>query len=125
MKRYRVATARPWTVIERAQLRALAAAQRCDWDAIARHFPGRTASACKAQHQMLMRAEAGRPRDHSGERKVNGRIRHTDSDLRLMAAPPPLAPDHESITAAVFGDPPPGRSALDRRRDTYERGDLS
>jgi hypothetical protein len=35
-----------------------------------------------------------------------------------MSATPRQAP--ESITAAVFGDPPPGRSALDRRMETAQ-----
>jgi len=50
------------------------------------------------------------------ERKANGRIRRTADDAKLMAAQPQPTPEYTSITASVFGDPLPGRSALDRKR---------
>lgn len=85
-----------------------------DWPAIAReHFPGRTAKACKQQYYVHRRAALGvaprtpsRPQD---KQKVDPR------PTKVPAAAKP-APAPQSLTAAIMGDPPPGRSALDQRQ---------
>lgn len=115
MSARRAAPFKKWTEAERKLLLTLAAEDR-NWNSIARSLPGRTVTACKVQHNIMLREAQGlfRVRDVK-PRKVNGRISRTADDIRLMTSPPASPPDHTSITAAVFGDPRPGRSALDRR----------
>jgi hypothetical protein len=99
-----------WTPEEIERVLVLGATARLDeWPAIARaHFPGRTAKACRQQYYVGRAARRARP--SSPLREVGA--------ATTAVAPPRVAPAHmpQSITAAVFGDPPPGRSALDQRK---------
>lgn len=114
--RKRISTARPWSNADKQQLLELRAQHR-SWDNIAKSFPGRTADACKQLHNIMLREAQGLFRPKVSEpRKVNGRIHRTADDVRLMAERPAPLPEYTSITAEFFGDPRPGRSALDRLR---------
>jgi hypothetical protein len=86
-----------------------------NWHEIAKHFIGRSGLACR-QHWLKLRAGAGgaAPRVRMTEWRANGRI--SKAAKARIQPPPAAAPPHTSLTAAVFGDPPPGRSALDRKR---------
>lgn len=46
------------------------------------------------------------------------------ADVAARAVRPVLA-EHQSLTAAFFGDPLPGRSALDRRQSVAATGSIS
>ena len=114
-------SAKIWTVAERARLVKCVEAMRYrDWDVVAESFPDRSPDACKVQYSVTKsRALGAPPRQYLHERKANGR-RNAAFEASLVApasAPPPPV----SITAAVFNDPPPGRSALDRKRLTPQR----
>lgn len=102
-----------WSPAEDAQLPAIGDVPRRmtreHWQAIAEQVGNnRTWMACRQRYLDLRRKE-----HHRAGRKANGRI-----DRRTVMQEPPSAaalPRHTSLTAAFFGDPPPGRSALDRR----------
>lgn len=87
-----------------------------DWPTIAReHFPGRTAKACKEQY--YVRRRTARCAAHNAPSQVKQKVeprRHITAPPRLSAAAP------QSLTAAIMGDPLPGRSALDQRQQRKE-----
>jgi hypothetical protein len=99
----------PWLADEIERLLALGHTARLDeWPAIAEtHFPGRTAKACKQQYYNCRAARAAKAQLQEPE------VAAAPVHARCAAALEP-----QSITAAVFGDPPPGRSALDQRAAT-------
>ncbi|WP_438278106.1 SANT/Myb-like DNA-binding domain-containing protein [Nitrobacter sp.] len=109
----------PWTEEEIERLIGLGSTARGmgEWGVIARtHFPGRTPTACKQQyfHSRGARHDPAEvePRDLSASGPS-------------AAAAPVWRQAPQSITAAVFGDPPPGRSALDQRRHFSQTRGLS
>lgn len=87
-----------------------------DWPAIAReHFPGRTAKACKQQYYVSRRASRGSapktPLRLEDQQKIDRRVTKLP-----VTAEPARASSSQSLTAAIMGDPPPGRSALDHKQ---------
>ncbi len=85
------------------------------WKAIAEGLSlPRTWQSCRQRVQYLRRKASGiAPKKREPrERKVNGRIYQRDK----MQEPLAYLPQPASITAALFGDPLPGRSALDQRQ---------
>jgi len=113
MPRHAKSNAKPWTDAERKRLLTLSADDR-SWRNIARAFPGRSASACKQMCNVLLREAQGIFRVHAvTPQKANGRISRQGSRSEAPTLP---ADDTRSITGVVFGDPLPGRSALDRKR---------
>ncbi|MBN9600857.1 MAG: hypothetical protein J0G28_14450 [Afipia sp.] len=95
-------TGRTWSSSETARLMEEVRRARSEhrkisgrqWKKIARGFPDRTTRALQARIElMLSRERAGAP----------------------VALPVRVVGEHSTITAAIFGDPLPGRSALDRR----------
>lgn len=84
------------------------------WREIATHFPGRSLEQCAMAYHYhhdtttnLLKPEVKRaPRSVApAPRAIEARL---DRERRVLLT-------HHTITAAVFGDPLPGRSALDRR----------
>jgi hypothetical protein len=118
-----------WTPAEDARLRDLCEGKtiRGDdaWMVLGEEFPGRSYVSCR-QRWLTLRNIA------KGVKRVRlDRPRKRNRAMRIMPAdrlplPPPL-PEHRTLTAAFFGDPLPGRSALDRRSlhspSTSSKGD--
>lgn len=108
-----------WSPDDDARLLARCAARQVKgeqaWRAIAEHFPGRSFFAVRQRYLILRMKAAGIARNRKRKsRAVKGRKRFapTASPLQLR----PLLPEHKTLTAAFFGDPLPGRSALDQKR---------
>ena len=85
------------------------------WFEIATNFRRRSAMACQQRWLALRRMPDGTLRDRARERITNGRIRQSPERTAIMQQPVHVPQYHASIAAAIFGDPLPGRSALDRR----------
>ena len=96
---------KPWTVEEDAQLLRLRAEGKT-FLTIA-HRLGRRQRSC-AEHYALLCGEPA-----SGD---YGGVRHEPPPSILAERDACLSYGHVSLTAAICGDPLPGRSALDRRR---------
>lgn len=115
---------KPWLASELARLKAAAESRGSKtWADIAVDFPGRTPMACAQQMSLIRRAARGDGRAKkpaAGERVANGRIRRTDLDVAQGRHQAPLKPSqqpsHTTLTAAICGDPLPGRSALDQMK---------
>lgn len=106
-----------WTPDEIERLLMLGCDRRLDeWPGIAAaHFPGRTPDACKQQYYERSRAARGvAPKAQSRQAAPD------PSPKKTHVAVPAPALEPLSITAAILGDPLPGRSALDRRMDTAQ-----
>lgn len=85
-----------WTAETDAELRSLRDVEGFSYAKIAMRL-GRSESACRARYANLQCLQGpGAAETH--------------------APPPARAPERVGLTAIVFGDPPPGRSALDRAR---------
>lgn len=105
---------RPWTGEELHTLRSLRA-QRVPFNDIAERL-NRTIAACQATHSIYF-----------GERRSQNRCAPEPGDGGTRAAPKVSqlaeinrrkrqeAQDRQTLTGIIFGDPPPGFSALDRR----------
>jgi hypothetical protein len=102
----------PWLADEIERLLALGHTARLDeWPAIAEtHFPGRTAKACKQQYYNCRAARASLG--------AKAQLQEPEAAAVPVRAHRAETREPQSITAAVFGDPPPGRSALDQRAAT-------
>lgn len=97
-----------WTDAENAAL--LAAGDKAeDWGEIGIGLD-RTRWACKVQYNALKRGQV--PGD---AKPVTSRVLR-QHDTALAKQIRDTRPQHQSITAEFFGDPLPGRSALDRMR---------
>jgi hypothetical protein len=104
-----------WTADENAQL--IAAGDRGEeWGAIGIRLK-RTRWACKVQYNALKRE--GAPVKPSYSRAAR------QSAIALAQEIRETRPQHRSITAEIFGDPLPGRSALDQRRVERSRATLA
>lgn len=77
------------------------------WKDIVAEFPGRTAQSLASTFRTHRDPKTGKLRSHAADTAAN----RPDADARA-----PSLPQHRTITAALLGDPPPGRSALDRMR---------
>lgn len=84
------------------------------WQQIAVHFPGRTLKAVRNHHANLMTLANGKSRGRYRVTNPKFVVRNPE-DITLRQNPIALPP-HATITAFVFGDPLPGRSALDQKR---------
>lgn len=95
---------KPWTYAESTKLLKACGDRpipRTEWMAIAASLGGeRTVAACKQQLSKL------RAQDRRKKNQVKADARRAEMQQPLTT-PPPRMP---------FGDPPPGRSALDQRR---------
>lgn len=84
------------------------------WHVVSEDFPGRSMEAVRQRYLNLRNASAGIERDrHPQPRKVKTRRERTMPAEKIAIAKPP---EYTSLTAAIFGDPRPGRSALDQKR---------
>lgn len=109
-RRARVASARAqghhvWTYSEQILLVELREDEGWEWDKIAAHM-GIDVSACVAKYGNL------RYRINSDRQRYQQAPNAAVIDRERRDA----ARDRQSITGSVFGDPPPGYSALDRKR---------
>lgn len=104
-----------WTSDEDARLLAA-----CDgkgisgaaaWQKVAEGFPGRSYQAVRQRYVTLRNYAAGGVRD----RDRNSRPTRPPAGMKHHPDPLPAA-EYQTITSAFFKDPPPGRSALDKRR---------
>lgn len=87
------------------------------WKAIAKSLSmPRTWQSCRQRVQYLRRKASGIPprKREPKARVVNGRIYRERDGMQEPLAPHQV-PRHASPAAALLGDPPLGRSALDRR----------
>lgn len=110
---------RLWTATDDERLRTLC----CNgivgepaWNLIAEEFPGRSGVSCRQRWLVLRNQAAGikGPQRKYASRAVKGRIRRRiRDDLTAAVVAQARAPDHTDLTAAIMGDPRPGRSALD------------
>lgn len=105
----------PWTPEQIELVLTLGPGAHLDeWPGIAAaHFPGRTADACKQQYYVLTRAARGVAPKAPSRLKAAPDLSPKTTRVAIPATTR-LAP--QSLTAAILGDPPPGRSALDRRQ---------
>ena len=86
-----------------------------EWEAVGKNFPDRSIHAIRNRYSYLRAIATGNLTPRRSGRAVNARhIRHNAEDIALRANPIDL-PYPASITAFVFGDPLPGRSALDKK----------
>ena len=100
---------RKWTVQEKADLVRLRG-EGLGWNAIATRIPGTSAQMCAKMHSAIANAEKPREGRWFGLRCADETL--ADRDARRAES---LA--RTDITANFFGDPLPGRSALDRARE--------
>jgi hypothetical protein len=117
-------TFRPWSADDLARLVTLGdelaaspALGKHRWPEIAREFPGRTWLSCRQQYSLRKRLARGHVEPPRGrERKANGRINRTGEERMQPPVPAGEQPRYASLSAALFGDPPIGRSALDQMK---------
>lgn len=114
-----------WTPEEDALLEQLGdgPATREAWGVLAaERFPGRSLHSCRCRYYLLQKrslgiAETPRERGRASTRKGHltfaGKVDGEAEVLERVKAARDLY--HPTITGYVFGDPLPGRSALDRR----------
>lgn len=93
---------------EMALLVALREGRKLQWPDIAKQVPGHSADSCRAVYSAFRRKRDGVPK------RVPQPQQHDISPGLL----PPTSDWHASLTAAILGDPLPGRSALDQRGAT-------
>lgn len=108
-----------WTDAEDAKLLAACEGRTIQgteaWKRLADDFQGRSPYAVRQRYLVLRNLAAGIVRQRvRSERPKRLRIR---MPVKPEAIPAPLPPvEYKTLTAAFFRDPPPGRSALDKRR---------
>lgn len=82
-----------------------------EWAAIAAHFPAFSIKSCQAKFHNERKKDV-----YERQRRQPRPIRVELGRLERERNAREQAREQQSITGAVFGDPPPGFSALDRRR---------
>lgn len=109
-----------WTAEEDARLIEICAAASVQgiaaWRAVAEEFPGRSYFAVRQHYLTLRQKAAGVTRTRRKERPAPERSRQMPASVPSASTIP--ATEHLSLTAALCGDPLPGRSALDQKRCT-------
>jgi hypothetical protein len=87
-------------------------------DIAAAHFPGRSGWACRQRYLTLRKRAAGISyADQVVQRKATvAKRKGAALVLVVHATASRVATEHDSLTAAFFGDPPRWRSALDAMR---------
>lgn len=98
--------AKPWTPAEREKLLQLVQQLGRAWKAISLQMPGRTAEACKRVYEDRYAAQSRLDRSH--QRRAREKL--AEQERAKAAAHEP------TLTSEFFGDPLPGRSALDKKR---------
>ena len=105
---------KPWSQAEIAQLFELRDVEKLEWSQIARRLVDRKPEACKVKYNIEKRKQAGTyqrpPATGFFLTKHAERIAVNMTKAQQAAAPAP-----RSLTAQFFGDPLPGRSALDEK----------
>lgn len=77
------------------------------WKEIVSHFPGRTPQSLASTFRTHRDPKTG---------KLRSAVADVAADQPDAGARAPCMPQHRTVTAALLGDPLPGRSALDRKR---------
>lgn len=96
-----------WNAAEIAEMIRLREVEHMLWEDIDRKL-GRALGCCCGKYDSLRRAKAQvSPRGGGG--RIDSTEAERDRDARKQL-------EHPTLTAAHFGDPLPGRSALDRKR---------
>jgi hypothetical protein len=109
---------KPWKQNEQEQLEALVAEElkvtrHIAWELIAEQL-GRSPVACKVQYNYQKRQKARPKLEAPPPAKLSHRLAKDAAAARAREESIRVAPP--TLTARIFGDPPPGRSALDRKR---------
>lgn len=106
-----------WLAADVARLVNLRDVDRLAFPAIAEMFPGRTKKDCANKYylEQSRRANTANPAI-----AVRERIRRNQKQIVDALQKPERLAEHTTLTAALFGDPPPGRSALDRQSHDAE-----
>ena len=99
---------RSWSDDDLAAMIRMREVERCRWSDIDRAF-GRTPGSCCAKYESLRREKLPTHPSDAG-----GRIEVTCQQQANRIARK-QAEAQRDLTAAVFGDPPPGYSALDQK----------
>lgn len=84
------------------------------WRKIAEGFPGRSFRAVRQRFLDLRNRAAGIKSERAFRSRARPQLRTTAEKRMAFVKPPP--PQHLTLTSALFGDPPLGRSALDKMR---------
>lgn len=124
-----------WTEADQARLLKLRDDDGLDWSAVAAAMPGRTLAACKVQYYERLRERCG-ARRYSATRQLPPAPPRPAPVAAPAVTPAPVVAREarggslaglreaaelrlriaeRGLTGGVFGDPPPGRSALDER----------
>lgn len=108
----------PWLPAEDEKLLAICAEKQivgpAAWAEVAESFYQRTPCALR-QHYLALRNKAKGKTEKEIRNQQRAKICATRQATMQDPIVPHARPQHASLTAAVFGDPLPGRSALDRR----------
>jgi len=132
-----------WSKGDDEKLLRLRDIDRLGWQAISEAFQGRTPAACEMRYYGKLKGARDQQRRQPGPRPVKAAGYKRRSRTKFLPAPaaplqPPKPPvverrrmpsldhlreaaelrlriDRQGLTAGFFGDPPPGRSALDER----------
>ncbi|WP_036010653.1 SANT/Myb-like DNA-binding domain-containing protein [Bradyrhizobium yuanmingense] len=108
-----------WTAAELDKLRALVERYGANWSRIAAEMPRRSAVACKQAYNTHERRKrladappsvAASPKRLKSWRDKRAKEQAAEMERAIAAA------QERSVTSEFFGDPLPGRSALDRKR---------
>ena len=98
-----------WSEKEIALLLELRDDEGMEWPDIARHLPRRDQQACAQKyHNIEMRERTERGESPAFRTVPNASLIDRDRREELR--------DQQNLTSRFFGDPPPGYSALDRKR---------
>lgn len=107
-----------WSTEEDAKLLAACKGNiirgEASWVKIAEGFPGRSFYAVRQRYLTLRNQIAGVVRDRDRKSRPIVPRKRAAVVTRFQRAPALVA--HKTLTSAFFGDPIPGRSALDRKR---------
>ena len=101
-----------WSAAELIALKHMRDVRALEWNHISGHLPGRSRAACQFAYYTHILGQR--------KRRVDGR-----TPTAQLRAPDPvfearerrmLASARRDLTGLIFGDPPPGYSALDEKR---------
>ncbi|KQZ00881.1 hypothetical protein ASD45_08440 [Pseudolabrys sp. Root1462] len=113
---------RPWTKADNDLLLDWYGLKHIGWGSIGLKL-NRTPQACAAQYQRLQNPQREKPfmtlsEIHDARLTERGRKREAEREARIQAATARAEAElaEGRITSTYFGDPPPGWSALDRKR---------
>jgi len=101
---------RPWSSDDLATLVRMREVERCRWSDIDRTLNRSDGGAC-GKYASLRREELPRHPAEAGGRVEVSTAQEIDRSARKQAAM------RRDLTGEVFGDPPPGYSALDKRSE--------